>query len=605
MIFSTEAVLSPNNPVFQGRVAENLAWQSAIFSPALDGIASWDTAITQAIGEKQEYVLGRWPDGTVITESVSFAARQGMFNMVNVTRQAMGQVATTVGYINRAIPLLKKINHPSATKVVGALNVVAGALDVVQDQMIALYEAAMDAIGILPVVGWIIKTCVKLGQFVVGIIDGIRQKRGDEAREFLARQAGIPISATEFSAVADTVQARLFFDKLGPLNDPQWVVTPRYGARPVRAYGRYDDWQAQWRGLKQWAGEGESSEARQLAWAWIVTTNEADGLGFVPGTRNLHGAMWFPTRYCGTVRDLGDLFPSARVGAYNWWNQVLESPTAMMSIDAVQAERAWMQYMEAAFQFALLEVRKGWTCNEATKPFSSQFLCVGGTSGVGSCQRGARGRLPNEGKWLSIPGDGHMSAHVAYLSQLFFGDVVPPRINQSRPAMTTDGDVSNIDWSQAVPVQALRELRSRQIATLQGYDAPYVDASERFRALHNDAELRQIWQQTILQIFDANEWRNIRFEDVPPGSDVRNALQQRCDALNIDCMNLGPSPHTRMGTPVLNPPDLPPPQAPVEVDTTPDLSGLVSAQGGRRRSGGGMGVALGLVAVAALLARKR
>ena len=147
------------------------------------------------------------------------------------------------------------------------------------------FSQAIDQIGWIPIVGWIIEILASLVELVVKIVANVRDKRDIEARKALAQIGTIPLA--QWSQGADEVLARTMMMRLDDY-DAQWIVSPRY---PASSAGNF-------RAKPEEVNKGDNR------WAgWLVYTGSlgagsegSPGMGFVPGSRNVHGAMELRTR---------------------------------------------------------------------------------------------------------------------------------------------------------------------------------------------------------------------------------------------------------------------------------------------------------------------
>ena len=469
-------------------------------------------------------------------------AQLAMRNVASALRMAAGRVAITQGFGGPQLAAIGDLFRDPLDTLSAGLDLAA---KVVGSQT---FTAALDQLGWIPYAGWVLEVITSVVDLVVGIVRAVGNRREAEARKLLASIATLPLA--QWSQGADEVLTRAMMLRLEE-HDAQWIVSPRYPATSGRDFVATP---AEVRpGDDRWA-------------AWVVYTGGAPeagqgskGLGFVPGSRNLHGAMELRTRGAADLRDLGAFYPTARMAAVQWWEMIVAGGPAMFSVDASEARRAWADYVRSAVEFGD-SVLGGWSTSiTATTMGATSHLCVPSLYGVGQCRKGKNGKL------VPIVGDGHRSAYRDYVFELFD----PRRFDADAP-----WDRENIDWNDTVPGRALANLEERQRAVLQSLACMTVDDSEvdgkpRFRAIGTATRKGPLWQRwydSVVAVLQGNDWRRVRFEDVPEGA-LKAELRDRCMAAGINCSNLGKQIETSLVAPsTLGNPVPPTPPNPIEVE---------------------------------------
>ena len=245
-----------------------------------------------------------------------------------------------------------------------------------------------------------------------------------------------------------------------------------------------------------------------------------------------------------------------------WWEMTVAGGPSMFSVDADLARVAWADYLRSSFDFAY-EILGGWSVSITAAGMGALTeRCVPELYGVGQCKKS------NAGESVPIVGDGHRSVYLDYLFNLFD----PHRINPGK-----GWDRSNIDWNDTIPGRALQNLKDRQNAMLQSLACMTVDDSEvagrpRFRAIgtrQKKGPLWSRWEQSVQAVFRSNDWRRVRFDDVPEGS-LKDELRERCRREGIDCRDLGKQHENYLASPsALGDPVPPTPPKPHEVTRLP------------------------------------
>ena len=520
-IFSLDELHSPDS-LFQGRAIDPLEWSSRLPDLSVFNFGADPALLEDLWGGEQ-------------------VSRLAMRNVASALRLAIGRVAITQGFASEQFPALHGM-------FADPLEVLSKGLSLAEEILGSrAFSNAVDQIGWIPIVGWIIELVASVVELVVKIISSVRDKRLEDARKELAQIATLPIA--NWSRGADEVLTRSMMLRLDDC-DAQWIVLPRYPATSKEDF----------RATPQRVNPTDSIYA-----GWLVHTGRygpetdgSQGLGFVPGTRNLHGAMELRTRGARDFRDLGGYFPTARLAAVQWWEMIVAGGPAMFSVDPTAAREAWADYLRSAVDFGH-DVLDGWSTSVSASHFGATVhRCEVEMYGAGECTK------KNKGRTVPIVGTGHRSAYLDYLFTLF-----DPRRHDAERGWDRD----NIDWDDTIPGRALANLEERQRALLQSLACMTVDDSEvngrpRFRAIGtatSKGPLWQRWYESVTAVFQSGDWRRVKFDDVPEGS-LKAELRDRCITAGIECENLGRQFETHLAAPSsLGSPVPPTPPNPVEV----------------------------------------
>lgn len=571
-------ILTPDHPLFQGWTP--LPFQSLLPSLELHGLAMSDPQILS--GSEHGFV-----DRSGATGMEQYVAMLGFESVVEGVRSAIAQVGATVGYLKKAVSTLDKIYT-------GSLAEIGGALDIVDGVLLGnlLFEVGMDLIAWVPFVGWAIQIVTQVAKIVQGIIRFLDGKREEEAIRALSEVATIPHA--KWSKDADSQGAQQIISAAAGYN-VEWIVRPRY----LAPNGLASD-------VTGTHVEKHGSDDRWSAWLLLTGRSPSNpyvgGLGFLPGTRNLHGSMELSTRGPGGswILDIGDFYPTAKQMATSLWEQMVKGHPLAMGVNTDRVADEWAAYLHAILDFALPTdqggsgiMPRGWSLSETAYE-------VGDTTNV--CryhgQRGCSARDVNQTKTKDIPGTGHSSAFVAYFKALF--DYKSPTGVWSLP---------NIDVHDTRPGLALRQLKQVQESMLQSMECMYFDDSRvpmaggvtgaRFAAIGtpgNPGPMFDMWERNVQSVFDSGDWRNVRWEDVPvhpPGGD-RNRVRENLELATMNqygktAEEFFESRGMRLevnggGSSGLPPSAIPPPApaAPVEVATISYVD-LVDANGTKRK----------------------
>lgn len=561
VIYSIAQLHDPTSP-FRGNGLDPLDWASRLPDLSVFGFRA-DPALAADLWDGQQ------------------VAQLAMRNVASALRMASGRVAITQGFSGIQIPALTDLFRDSLDTLSAGLDLASKVLGT------KAFAASLDQLGWIPCVGWVLDVIAGVVELVTSIVRAVGERREAEARKVLANVGTLPLA--QWSQGADEVLTRAMMMRLEDC-DAQWIVSPRY---PASSASDFLAKPAEVRpGDDRWA-------------AWVVYTGDAAGLGegslglgFVPGSRNLHGAMELRTRGAADLRDLGAFYPTARMAAVQWWEMIVAGGPAMFSVDAAAARDAWADYLRAAIGFGD-EVLSGWSTSiTATKLGATSHTCVPELYGVGECRKAKRN------KQVPIVGHGHRGAYLDYMFELFDPRRIDPGLGWER---------DNIDWDDTIPGRALKNLEERQRAVLQSLACMTVDDSEvdgrpRFRAIGTATSKGPLWQRwygAVKAVFESDDWRHVRFDDVPEGA-LKAALRDRCLGAGLDCNQLGKQFENSLVAPSsLGDPVPPTPPNPVEVEIKHATFVGPTAPRMRRRSPLTWALAAGVLGGAWALSRTR
>ena len=571
---------------------------------------------------------------------IPYMERAGLFNTIESIREALGNVAVTAGIPSFDFPLLSDLFQGNSYDISGVITkLISGINQVLASEA---FQQALDMIGAIPIVGWIVQAIAAIAQFAWNMASQIgASDLATAEREFAAR---FHLPPAEFSREMDEGVTRLVQMAIRDKNS-QWLVRPRYGIYS------HSDW------------KGTDVRFQDTNWnaGYSLGGENITGVGFVPGTRNLHRKIQFNTTghsrslACDSMMDTGSLYPTVKTTMLGWWNQILKPSPAMFTVNAPSAADEWMNYIHRAFTFAWESLRqKAWSGRKTSEFDKDYFMCKEdhGTGG-NDAKRVSDGKehqckmIPGrEGKKYYnklVVGDtgaprcqnGHYSAYVGYLYSLFFGTWDGWAEIRNNPNQDLEGLAffDDIDYGKAAPVAALDDLYDRQEMALKSMMCMYVnDDDPVYAALYGqpnaNGSLRETWYANVQAMFDSGYWRQVVAADVPPGK-VRDSLkivaemngmnpENLNEELNPPCpvMPVNPETGKRRRVPFSHPclerpfgtgkspfPDqAPPPPPPPQYEVK---SIAIVDPGGKTSKTGGGGVALAALAATAFVLSKR
>ena len=453
----------------------------------------------------------------------SFIKEMGMYSVMSAMRNCMTRIATAWGWFTRAVGAIKTIFKDH-------IETVQRAIETAKEIMAAI-EVAVNSIAWIPVVGWIIKIIFEVAKIITNIIGDIKEaqeRRDQEALNQSARAYALPMA--EWDPNIDTMMCRYMQRQLSAgIFDLEWCFMPRYPAKSasdfVAQHQKYDPSDECFSGWLVWSERFKEAQT------------EPPGLGFVPGTMNLHAAMSLNTQAGGDVKDLGDFFPVTRSLAAQLWSQTVKGDSGMtFAVDTEKCIRAWEDYVSSAHGYGLDAIR-GWSmvAGRIDKPEplsyahakgSMKYKCSSCDYGDSACNRGR-----DKGKWRTPPGDGHRSAFLQHLHQMFGWK----QFEHGQSIKQDDW------WGTMTPVRALENLRERQEAMIRSPTCMYLDDSTnadnsgqpRFRALKKGSDLHEIWEESVTAMFQSGDWKRIDYRDVIPGEDVDKAIRLALNNANL------------------------------------------------------------------------
>ncbi len=521
--------------VFQGKVQAEpwKDWQSQV--PDISELVS-ASQIDKKFADDLEGLAKDIIEGTEGSrEKISqYISERAIMDWVDGTRQTLGVVAQTAGIIGKDILAVKEIFTGDEKGIAKAFEITDAVIGT------AAFQAAINAIGIIPVVGWVIKAVYEVAKTVTDIIIAVQNKKTAEARGDLAKELTIPFGIIDYSSEGNTKVTRDFFGHIKSNNSDE-IIRPSFG---------FDGPGGAFNAEKVVGGPNVGSG---MSSGWIVDGSSVeDGYGYVPGTSSMTRSIYFPASLnsgggCKAVssRDIASLYPSAQNICSGWWSQVNTPGASMFSVQPRASKVLWENYIERMFALAE-DLLKGWSCAPTGKAFTNKFRCLKdepdlwdhtSTGGMGGC--GERGK-PTSGDLMTIPSDFGRAAHTGfygYLCQLYFGLARPfdtkkgglsrlPRVHE----FTYQNDLGNdfyranaLDLSKSVPVSALETLYINQRATLKSIQCMYVSGEDdnhgnrdRFPAF-NDHTLRTLWRDSVTDVFASGSWRRVSYQDMPEG----------------------------------------------------------------------------------------
>lgn len=569
-------LLRSDDPIFQGNVTSWTSWRSGF--PDIDTYNFFS-----ATGDFLDTLAGK----SVLLHGANEATVQGIRNCTR-------DISITFGYFQSALPLLETLYE-------GASDILARNLETLE----SVLGAVTTGLTAVPVIGWIIKVVYEMVTFITDIVKNTADKRSSKALNALARKASIPM--TKWVAGADTFLGQAVQDQLLAGNT-EWMISPRFLANKGSDFIAVIQ-----RGPNSVSGtDRDTCTDGYLVYPGKFSSDEESfkdsdgGLGFVPGTQNIHAAMQLPTAYPGKVTDIGEFSPSTRTLAASVWGEILAVHSGLMfSVNTDRVSDRWANYIRASQEFAHERLKRGWSGIEGNLvaddiTLASIYECTWPcTEHMAGCTRKLQ-----SGNIQKIPGTGHYNAFLSYFRTLF---------DQKRLDRNGGWELDNIDWYDTRPGRALQNLSDRQKAKVDSMSCMYIDdVGDKFSAITRSGTGSakgphwDLWNRNVRAVFESGEWSNVNYLDVIPDGTVDRAIKDRLANMGttpgeyFDAKGKaiprgsGPAPvSAKERASVLSNPKAPAPADIVDIRPARKPTGA-------KKGGGGIGLGLGVAAVAAV-----
>ncbi len=559
------------------------------------------------------------------SEFIQVLGRSAVFSAV---RNCVTNISTAWGYFRSSIGIIKLLFRDTLQWISRVLKTASTVMESI--------ELAVNSIAWIPVVGWIIKIIFEVSKIITSIITSVREKRAERDQKELdriARQYGLPMAS--WTPEADTMMCQLLQMNLAPGKfDLEWAFSPRYPAKSV------GDFVAQ----RQKINPDDSCFSGWLVYSDLFKSSTADapGLGFVPGTGNIHGAMSLKIHAGGVVKDYGDFFPITRSVSAQLWSQAVKGDSGLtFALDTERLITAWKEYVSSAFHYGL-EGIGGWSMIAGDTTTGSildfdeipnfKFYCGPCDIGTGGCTKRIKNKVKKSNRKLTPSGNGHRNAFNAHLRSMI-----------GWTTFLHGESLKEEDWWETMtPVKALRNMQERQEAMIRSPKCMYLDDSTsadgtgqaRFRALKRGSDLHKIWQQSVTAMFESGDWKRIDYQDVIKGEDVDQAIRLKLSQMglgtpekyfNMDSKtgfqkgkaSMMIAPRAGVGPSILGDPEPPKPPDIVEVETATVMGMALSprprgrrfrpgfASKKRKKKSSGLPLLLGAAGIGLLMMRGR
>lgn len=426
-------------------------------------------------------------------DGISYIGSLYLRNNITSVRQTIGQVATTVGYLTTEFP---NITNIFAQK---DINKISLAVDTISKAGLD-YKQGLNAIGAIPVVGWIIGIIIKVAQLVANIIKTVQQNNISDAHQKLISQYSIPVA--KFNKYTDEALTKICMEHVGKY-DMNWLFSPRY------VFDDFDDFIA--------VPEKNESPDDVLVRAFNISSNKVGGMGFIPGTTDIFAAMRLITSVPKTggssTSNMGDFYPTVRNLCISLYEMIQKPSPALFSITPSKLATEWEDNIYNMLVYSEKSLIKGWSGFQTGNINMDTFLCAGEVFGQLDCKKSKA----NDNIKIPKTTDpfGHFNSFRDDIFTKFFNGKYKEKklINDLKQLTWTS---KNINVKESIPSLALKNIKDTQYAVINSLNCCYVD-DERFAAIKEDTTLGKKWSTNINAVLNSNEWKKLRFLDIPDG----------------------------------------------------------------------------------------
>ena len=484
MIFNFDKSDKGFDSIFGGNLNMDI-WSSRLPNPSLTDSFGFDPQLKKEFFDQK-------------SNGLSYIGKLCFQNNVSSVRTAMGGIASTLGYLTSEFDNISNIFEIPVNKITLKIQNALAILDQVNDS----YKEGLNAIGAIPVVGWILGIIVKVAELVSNIIKTVQETNATDAKNKLITQYAIPLA--QFSKDADEALTRICMDHISA-GDMNYLFSPRY------IYEDFDDFNV--------IREKNNSPDNILTRAFNITSNKAGGIGFIPGTLEINSAIRLLTKPPGTggagISDVGDFYPTVRNLCISLFQQIQKPSTALFSITPDSLATAWETNIYNMLKYSELSLIKGWSGFQTGEINTDKFLCSAEVSGQLDCKKS------KYNDYIKIPVTtdpfGHFNRFRDFISDKFFNGTYKEKklitnLNQ------LEFNSKNINLKNSIPSLALKNIRETQYAVINSINCCYITDDTQFAAILQDSKLNKKWTENLAAVLgSSNEWKKLRYLDIPEG----------------------------------------------------------------------------------------
>ncbi len=512
--------LSKYNTLFNGQLNFNPTdWHSNIPSFDIRENGGFDPALLSDINSLI---------GTEFQQQIEFATKY-FRNIASAAQIAIGQVSTNYGFlVGDFVNIANVFSSPSGDL---GLDIVNGINVIVNSQ---LFKAGLDAIGAIPIVGWIIDAVVTIAQIVISIVRKIQAKKDKELQKEIISHNSVPIA--NFDPELDELLVRSLLTNIKS-GDIEKIFSPRYIYANTK--GNVN--------LLKFKINDEKLNTNDFPLFYNISGTDNKSIGFVPGTTSMFGAMRFSIR-SGSVSNTGDFFPTVNGTGLSIFEMLQKPGPLLFSINPDKVSDLWKTQIRQILEYADISIRTGWTKyvtgwpNREEISEINKFSCIKyienkGIKGIKDystfekifkdASKKSNGMFVECGK-KSTKGDklytiptGHYAVFRQDMANRFFDGAL-------KTTSTGKYDTDYIDYEKSIPALALENTKNIQFAIINSLNCCYVNDDPKFAAFSNKS-LKNKWINNINAVLDSNEWKKLVFIDIPEG-EFKNEVRAKAIA---------------------------------------------------------------------------
>lgn len=484
MIFNFDKSDKGFDSIFGGNLNTDI-WSSRLPNPSLTDSFGFDPQLKKEFFDQK-------------SNGMSYIGQLCFQNNVSSVRTAMGGIASTLGYLTSEFDNISNVFEVPINKITLKIQNALAILDQVNDS----YKDGLNAMGAIPVVGWILGIIVKVAELVSNIIKTVQETNASDAKNKLITQFAIPLA--QFSKDADEALTRICMTHIQS-GDMNYLFAPRY------IYEDFDDFNV--------IREKNESPDNILTRAFNISSKKSGGIGFIPGTLDINSAIRLltipPGSGGGGISDVGDFYPTVRNLCISLFEQIQKPSTVLFSITPDLLSTAWETNIYNMLKYSELSLIKGWSGFQTGEINTDKFLCSAEVSGQLDCKKS---KYNNYVK-IPITTDpfGHFNRFRDFISNKFFnGKYKEKKLITKLDQLEFSS--KNINLKDSIPSQALKNIRDTQHAVMNSIYCCYINDDSQFAAVVNDSKLNSMWTKNLSAVLSSsNEWKKLRYLDIPDG----------------------------------------------------------------------------------------
>lgn len=484
MIFNFDKSDKGFDSIFGGNLNMDI-WSSRLPNPSLVDSFGFDPQLKKEFFDQK-------------SNGMSYIGKLCFQNNVSSVRTAIGGIASTLGYLSSEFDNINNTFEVPINKITLKIQSALAILDTASDS----YKDGLNAMGAIPVVGWILGIIVKVAELVSNIIKTVQENNASDAKNKLITQYAIPLAA--FSKDADEALTRICMDHI-QAGDMNYLFAPRY------IYEDFDDFYV--------IREKNEAPDNILTRAFNITSKKSGGIGFIPGTLEINSAVRLLTKPPGSggagISDVGDFYPTVRNLCISLFEQIQKPSTALFSITPDLLATAWETNIYNMLKYSELSLIKGWSGFQTGEIDTDKFLCSAEVSGQLDCKKSKY----NDYIKIPITTDpfGHFNRFRDFISDKFFnGKYKEKKLITKLDQLEFNS--KNIKVKESIPSLALKNIRETQYAVMNSLNCCYVSDNTQFAAVVNDSKLNTLWNKNLSAVLGSStEWKKLRYLDIPEG----------------------------------------------------------------------------------------